>query len=90
MSSKGITVTAVWHDEDAIEVLLEASSQHFSGAIRAYSSPEGLQAAVASIAGFPTAREDSRVVLLGAFGPEWAGGAARLRSTALGLKRART
>lgn len=62
---RGITITAVWRDVYMIELLIEARSEHFSGAVREYTGRPELQSAIISLAGFPQGRNDRRAIELG-------------------------
>lgn len=75
----GLRFQVVWSDDDVLLVRVIGSNGDFSGQIDAYVAHGGLADAAKTIAGFPKDPTDAREVVLGRFGSEWAGGAARLQ-----------
>jgi hypothetical protein len=71
---KGIEFEVVWFDLDVIEYRVTCSNGSFSGATKMYTAPNDLAETADTLSGFPSRVEDSRIIKLGAFEPENAGG----------------
>jgi hypothetical protein len=69
-----------WNDEDVFKVRVTAWNGAFGGSADAYVPIGGLTEAAAKLEGFPRQPSDIRELQFGAFGPEWAGGAANMGS----------
>lgn len=67
-----------YHDTDIIEVAIATWNGGFGGSTRLYVSHGELQNMADLLDGFPISVKDCREVTLGAFGPEFAGGALEL------------
>jgi len=74
-----LRIEVVWSDEDVAEVRVSAFNGRFAGQVDAYVARGRLTQVATDLEGFPRKAGDSRNVIIGAFGPECAGGAARLR-----------
>jgi len=75
----GINIQVLWYDADVFEIRVSAWNGAFGGSVNAYVPIGGLGEAASELAGFPKSSSDVREILFGNFGPEWAGGAARIR-----------
>lgn len=78
-NSVGISVEILWSDEDLFDVKVVTWNGSFGGVARIYVEIGGLEKLAEIIAGFPKDVNDVREIVLGAFGREYAGGAASLR-----------
>lgn len=76
---KGFEFDVKWHDSDVLEVGIAAWNGGFGGTADVYVAIGGLGEMAEKLKGFPRGVTDSREVVLGAFGPEWAGGAVSMR-----------
>jgi hypothetical protein len=76
---QGIEIRIVWGDADALEACVEVRSSYFAGIINVYTSTTQIQEIASALEQFPTTTSDGREVVLGAFGPGWAGGGISLR-----------
>jgi len=74
--SAGLKVTYLYHDGDLIEVRIVAENASFRGSADVYVGTDGLLEAAAVLEGFPKDRQDTREVVFGAAGPQFAGGSA--------------
>lgn len=77
----GFRFEVTWNDDDVFQVRLTAWNGAFGGWAGVYVPIGGLTAAAAKLEGFPRQPSDTRELELGAFGPEWAGGAASIHFT---------
>lgn len=68
-----------YHDDDVVELRVSAWNGSFGGATRLYIAQGELADAAALLAGFPVNVKDERELTLGAFGPNFAGGAMAMR-----------
>jgi len=75
---EAIKLSYLYHDVDVIEVRIVAQNPEFKASADVYVGIGQLNEVAAHIEGFPTNPQDTREVLLGAFGNNFAGGAARL------------
>ena len=75
----GFRVEVLWSDTDIFEVRVFAWNGAFGGCADAYVAIVGLKEAAAELEGFPRSASDSRELIFGAFGKEWAGGAVNMR-----------
>jgi|SRR5579859_1898981 len=78
-SSVGISVEILWSDEDLFDVKVVAWNGSFGGAASLYMDIGGFDKLAAAISGFPKDNKDVREIVLGAFGREYAGGAASFK-----------
>lgn len=76
MKRQGLTLEVIWFDDDVLELLVIAESSHFRAAVQAYCGHGHLSDIADSIVDFPASIHDRRQFTLGAFGPNYAGGAA--------------
>lgn len=74
----GLRCEIVRLDGDVIELDVSARNETFSGRTRLYVAVGGLEDAATQLTGFPSHPDDTRLLILGAFGPEFAGGAMSL------------
>jgi hypothetical protein len=65
-------------DDDVTQIRVSGSNGRFAGAVNAYVSRGTLVHVAKDLDGFPKHVGDTRDVVLGAFGPRYAGGAVRL------------
>ena len=79
MDFRGVSIEIVWSDDHVVEVAVSARGDHFAGTVRIYAGHGELEEIAGQLAGFPTSPNDTRGFTLGAFGDEWAGGAASFR-----------
>jgi hypothetical protein len=75
---KGFRCEIAWSDAEVVEVEVCASNGAFAGRTRLYVSIGELAGAATLLEGFPAQPDDRRMLILGAFGPEYAGGAVSL------------
>jgi hypothetical protein len=75
----GIAIEILYSDEDVFDVKFSAGNGAFGGATRIWVEIGGLDTLADKISGFPKGPQDSRELVLGAFGREYAGGATHLR-----------
>lgn len=75
----GFNFELLWKDEDVLQVRIRASNGNFSGMADTYVPIGGLAAAASQLEGFPRDPADRRHVQFGVFGPEYAGGAVKMR-----------
>jgi hypothetical protein len=75
----GFRFEIIWNDNDVFEVRAAAWNGQFGGAADVYVQIGGLAAAAAKLEGFPNEPSDTREILFGAFGADWAGGAVSMR-----------
>jgi hypothetical protein len=75
----GLGVYIIYQDSDVVEVRVCAWNGKFGGATDAYIGTGDLREAAKKLQGFPTDRSDTREIVFGAFGPDSAGGAVRIR-----------
>lgn len=75
----GISVEILWSDDDLFDVKVVAWNGAFGGAAALYMEIGGFDRLAATISGFPKDNKDVREVVLGAFGREYAGGAASFK-----------
>ena len=80
----GFQFRLLWSDEDVLKVRIYASNGEFGAAADVYVAVGGLAEAAAILEGFPRSPSDTRELVLGSFGPEWAGGGVRLHSDCKG------
>ena len=76
--SLGLQFSYLWHDLDVIELRIVAENIGFRGCAELYIEHGQLLEVAEILKGFPQHSKDSREVVLGAFGPGFAGGAVRL------------
>jgi hypothetical protein len=76
---RGLNIKYLYHDDDILEIQVSAFDGQFAGVTALYVARDELRQSADSMQGFPTSRADEREVTWGAFGPEIAGGAARLK-----------
>lgn len=74
-----LRVTYRYHDTDVVEVEVSARNKSFSGSTCLYVGQGELGNVARLLTGFPTDVTDTREVVLGAFGLEYAGGAMKLQ-----------
>jgi hypothetical protein len=74
----GFRFEVIWNDDDVFKVRVSAWNGAFGGSADAYVAIGGLTEAAAKLDGFPLQPSDTRELQFGAFGPEWAGGAASM------------
>lgn len=65
-------------DADLIELDVSARNDAFAGQTRLFVASGSLEDTATQLSGFPSHPDDTRLVTLGAFGPECAGGAVSL------------
>jgi hypothetical protein len=70
----GFQFEVIYKAEGLIEVRISAWNGAFGGTADVYVGIGRLQETAASLKGFPGHPSDTRELILGAFGPEWAGG----------------
>ncbi len=75
---RGLKVQYRYHDNDILEVEVSASNGRFAGATALYVNRDELGRIADVTRGFPNSRSDERELTWGAFGSQFAGGAARL------------
>src|SRR5205807_1427706 len=75
----GIAIEILYSDEHLFEVKFSAWNGAFAGAAKIWVDLGGLDGLADKICDFPRTPADSRGYVLGAFGREFAGGAANLR-----------
>ncbi len=75
----GLGVRTIFQDSDVVEVRVCAWNGKFGGETDAYVGTGHLQEAAVKLQGFPKDRTDTREIVFGAFGPDSAGGAVRIR-----------
>ena len=75
----GFRVEVVWSDTDIFEIRVSAWNGSFGGSADVYVAIGGLKEAAAKLEGFPRSASDSRELVFGGFGKEWAGGAVNMR-----------
>ncbi|HEU0367618.1 MAG TPA: hypothetical protein VFR42_00300 [Candidatus Acidoferrum sp.] len=75
----GISLEILWSDEDLFAVKVVTWNGSFGAVAKLYVEIGGLDKLAAIISGFPKDANDARETVLGAFGREYAGGAASLR-----------
>jgi hypothetical protein len=78
-NSVGISVEILWSDENLFDVKVVTWNGSFGGAAKLYVEIGGLDKLASTISGFPKNANDVREIVLGAFGREYAGGAASIR-----------
>jgi hypothetical protein len=76
---KAMIISYAYHDVDILELTVSAWNGSFGGTTRLYIGRTELKNIVEAMKGFPVDPRDEREAILGAFGTEFAGGAARLR-----------
>jgi hypothetical protein len=74
----GFRLEVIWNDNDVFKVRVSAWNGAFGGSADTYVAIGGLTGAAAKLEGFPLQPSDVRELQFGAFGPEWAGGAANM------------
>jgi hypothetical protein len=74
----GLKIEIAFGNEDVLELEVSASNGVFSGRTRPYASVGSLEDAATQLSGFPNAATDTRLLVLGGFGHEYAGGAVSL------------
>jgi hypothetical protein len=77
----GFRFEVTWNDDDVFKVRVTAWNGVFGGSVGVYVPIGGLREAAAKLEGFPRQPSDTRELQFGAFGGEWAGGAASMRFT---------
>lgn len=82
--STGIQFEVIWNDREILEVRISASNNEFAGSVDLYTSTEQISKYASKLDGFPNTPSDTREIVLGAFGSEWAGGAAKMRFFCIG------
>jgi hypothetical protein len=70
----GFRITVIWSDNEVIKIHVSAWNGLFGGAADVYVGVDQLGETAAQLEGFPKTPSDVRTVILGAFGPESAGG----------------
>jgi hypothetical protein len=75
---KALVVSYEYHDLDVLELRVTAWNGRFGGDTKLYAGRDELTLIATALNGFPANSADNREVVLGAFGPETAGGAVRL------------
>ena len=75
----GRRVQYLYHDNDILEFKVSAFNGQFAGAAALYVGRDELSRSADGIRGFPKSRSDEREFTWGAFGPKFAGGAARFQ-----------
>jgi hypothetical protein len=75
----GFKITVIWSDNDVIKIRVSAWNGLFGGAADVYVGVDQLGETAAQLEGFPKTPSDVRKVILGAFGPESAGGGVSIR-----------
>jgi hypothetical protein len=74
MKIEGLSVEVIWHDDDVLQLVVQAGNTEFSGAAKIYAAHGELREIAAAMAGFPSGRGDERHFTLGSFDPEAPGG----------------
>ena len=74
----GFRFEVKWSDADVFEIRISAWNGAFGGSTAIYVPIGGLKEAATKVEGFPRHPSDKRELQFGAFGPEWAGGAANI------------
>jgi hypothetical protein len=74
----GLRCEIVEDDPDYLLLRLSADNGEFSGTADAYLSLDGPAEFAAKLEGFPRVPSDRREILVGSFGPQYAGGGAKL------------
>jgi hypothetical protein len=75
---KVLVISYLYHDGDILQLRVRAWNGRFGGDTKLYVGRDGLTAVANELRGFPRGKDDSRETVLGAFGSDSAGGAARL------------
>jgi len=76
---RGIEFEVVWSDEDLIEYYVRCANGDFCGATKMYSGHNDLKSAADVLKGFPQHLQDARIIELGAFESNAAGGGIHLQ-----------
>ena len=76
---KVLVISYLYHDGDILQLRVRTWNGRFGGDTKLYVGRDGLNLVAKELRGFPSGKDDSRETVLGAFGPDSAGGAARLR-----------
>lgn len=74
-----ISLAVLWFDDDTIELSVRCASATFAGQAACYVLPSALVDLASALEHFPRSPLDRRVVELGTFSPELAGGGVRLQ-----------
>lgn len=69
-----VRLEVVSQRSDVVETQVFAANGRFCGGARVYLSPGAFEDVAAQLQGFPSHPDDTRLLLLGGFGPEFAGG----------------
>jgi hypothetical protein len=75
----GLELELIWKDEDMFELRVSAWNGSFGGVANICVGIGRLKEIASRLSGFPTNPSDEREIVLGTFGREFAGGAARMR-----------
>jgi hypothetical protein len=74
-----VRFSSLWSDNDVFKIRISVWNGEFGGSADTYVPLGGLKTAAAQLAGFPINSSDTRELQFGSFGPEFAGGAVRMR-----------
>ena len=75
----GLRVDVIWRDEDIFRVRVSVWNGEFGGTAETDVAIGDLNEMAKRISGFPRSPADAREIVVGSFGREFAGGAARMR-----------
>lgn len=75
----GFRFEVLYEDDDVLKIRVSAWNGAFGGSVDVYVGLAALGEAAEKLRGFPHHPSDARELLLGAFGPEVAGGALKMR-----------
>jgi hypothetical protein len=79
MREPGFWLDVIYHDSDLLQLRVTAWNGAFGGATELYVAIGELEQIAVKLAGFPKSFADAREFVLGAFGPEFAGGGVSTR-----------
>jgi hypothetical protein len=75
----GFQLDVIWNDEDVLELRVSAWNGAFGGVAQVWVGIGQLEKIATQLSGFPKDSSDAREIVLGAFGPGTAGGAASMK-----------
>ncbi len=71
---RGLEFEVVWWDQDVVEYGVTCANGYFAGNVKMYANHDDLRQAGEGLRGFPRDGKDSRILELGTFQPDAAGG----------------